>query len=336
VTVARATLAASSAQSASVRAAAKYSDLREQLGAFASASFRGARLGQLSALLTAESSSDYLDEVSSLDHVAGRTQKLMIRALKAKRQADSASDKADDAQQKAVGARQKADKAVEAAHRATQNVTHRKSDLESRVKKYHQLFNRLSASERRAAMRAQQEAWEKQTRQAQREAKKEARRDAQRWAQQESPQTGAFGDGADGGPGTSGNGEDGHAGDGASSAVRSKAEKAVRAALTKLGNPYVYGTAGPTTFDCSGLTSWAWAQAGVSIPRTSAAQGRLQSVPLDQLEPGDLVTYYSPVHHVALYIGHGQIIDASTEGRPIFITSVYRGGPYPTGHRVTY
>ena len=76
--------------------------------------------------------------------------------------------------------------------------------------------------------------------------------------------------------------------------------------------------------------------AGVTIPRTSGGQSQLPSVPLDQLQPGDLVTYYSPVHHVAMYIGNGQIIDASTESKPIFITSVYRGGPSPTGHRVNY
>jgi cell wall-associated NlpC family hydrolase len=106
--------------------------------------------------------------------------------------------------------------------------------------------------------------------------------------------------------------------------------------LTKLGYRYIYGAAGPNAFDCSGLTSWAWAQAGVSIPHSSSAQSQYPYVPLDQLQPGDLVTYYSPVHHVALYIGNGQIIDASTESKPIFITSVYRGGPDPTGHRVNY
>ena len=118
--------------------------------------------------------------------------------------------------------------------------------------------------------------------------------------------------------------------------MRTRAQVAVDAALTRLGYRYVYGAAGPNAFDCSGLTSWAWAQAGVSIPHSSYSQSQLPYVPLDQLQPGDLVTYYSPVHHVALYIGNGQIIDASTESKPIFITSVYRGGPDPTGHRVNY
>jgi cell wall-associated NlpC family hydrolase len=73
----------------------------------------------------------------------------------------------------------------------------------------------------------------------------------------------------------------------------------------------------------------------VSIPRTSSGQAGLPSVPLSQLQPGDLVTYYSPVSHVAMYIGNGQVIHASTESRPILITSVTGAGPNPTGHRVS-
>ena len=58
-------------------------------------------------------------------------------------------------------------------------------------------------------------------------------------------------------------------------------------------------------------------------------------MPLSELQPGDLVTYYSPVSHVAMYIGNGQIIHASTSSKPVYITSVTGGGPNPTGHRVT-
>ncbi len=58
-------------------------------------------------------------------------------------------------------------------------------------------------------------------------------------------------------------------------------------------------------------------------------------VPLSALQPGDLVTYYSPVSHVAMYIGGGQIIHASTPSKPIYITSVSGGGPNPVGHRVS-
>ena len=58
-------------------------------------------------------------------------------------------------------------------------------------------------------------------------------------------------------------------------------------------------------------------------------------MPLSELQPGDLVTYYSPVSHVAMYIGGGQVIHASTESTPVYITTVSGGGPNPTGHRVT-
>jgi cell wall-associated NlpC family hydrolase len=86
---------------------------------------------------------------------------------------------------------------------------------------------------------------------------------------------------------------------------------------------YVYGAAGPDAFDCSGLTSWAWAQAGVSIPHSSAAQSGYPSVPLDQLQPGDLVTYYSPVSHVAMYIGNGQVVHAPHPGSSVEIVPLY-------------
>jgi len=85
---------------------------------------------------------------------------------------------------------------------------------------------------------------------------------------------------------------------------------AVDAALSQLGATYVWGAADPSVgFDCSGLTSWAWAQAGVSIPHSSQSQySTLPHVPLDQLAPGDLVFYYSPISHVAMYIGGGRIV----------------------------
>ena len=119
------------------------------------------------------------------------------------------------------------------------------------------------------------------------------------------------------------------------SAPNPAAQTAVNAALSKVGAKYVFGASGPNAFDCSGLTSWAWAQAGKSIPRTSSGQAALPRVPLDQLQPGDLITYYSPVHHVAMYIGNGMIVHASTARKPVLVASMYYGGPSPVGHRVS-
>jgi cell wall-associated NlpC family hydrolase len=96
----------------------------------------------------------------------------------------------------------------------------------------------------------------------------------------------------------------------------SAAQTAVQAALSVVGTQYVWGSASPDVgFDCSGLTSWAWAQAGVYIPHSSAAQySALPHVPLGSVQPGDLIFYYSPISHVALYIGGGQIVHARHPG----------------------
>jgi peptidoglycan DL-endopeptidase CwlO len=89
-------------------------------------------------------------------------------------------------------------------------------------------------------------------------------------------------------------------------------------AFAQLDKPYVYGAAGPDAFDCSGLTMMAWRQAGVSLPHSSRMQyeqGR--KVSRSELQPGDLVYFYSPISHVAIYIGNGEIIHATHPGSVI-------------------
>lgn len=99
---------------------------------------------------------------------------------------------------------------------------------------------------------------------------------------------------------------------------------AIEAASSVLGTPYAWGGASPETgFDCSGLTMWAWAHAGVSLPHSSELQyATLPHVPRDQLQPGDLVFFYSPIHHVGLYIGGGRMIDAPHTGAVVAIREV--------------
>ena len=91
--------------------------------------------------------------------------------------------------------------------------------------------------------------------------------------------------------------------------------RALAVAEEFLGTPYKYGGNGPDSFDCSGLTLWAWAQAGVSLPHFAASQyGMLPHVPLNQLQPGDLVFFYSDLHHVGIYIGNGMMVHAPRTG----------------------
>ncbi len=96
----------------------------------------------------------------------------------------------------------------------------------------------------------------------------------------------------------------------------SGAQIAVQAAFSVIGVPYHWGGSDPSTgFDCSGLTMWAWAQAGVSLPHSSAAQyDMLPHVSRDQLAPGDLVFFYTPVSHVGIYVGGGMMIHAPHTG----------------------
>jgi cell wall-associated NlpC family hydrolase len=101
------------------------------------------------------------------------------------------------------------------------------------------------------------------------------------------------------------------------------AQAAVNTALAQVGKPYVYGASGPNAFDCSGLTMYAWAAAGRALPHNAAAQmGMGTPVSRDQLQPGDLVFFYSPVSHVGMYIGNGQMVHASTEGVPVQVVNL--------------
>jgi peptidoglycan DL-endopeptidase CwlO len=94
------------------------------------------------------------------------------------------------------------------------------------------------------------------------------------------------------------------------------AQAAIQAAESQLGVQYVFGAADPSVgFDCSGLTEWAWAQAGVSLPHSAAMQyAVLPHVAIGQEQPGDLLFFYSPIAHVALYIGGGVMIHARHPG----------------------
>nr|WP_101390103.1 C40 family peptidase [Streptomyces sp. TLI_146] len=113
---------------------------------------------------------------------------------------------------------------------------------------------------------------------------------------------------------------------GALSGVRApseEGEQALRYAVGQLGKPYVWGAEGPGSYDCSGLTSQAWAHAGRAIPRTSQEQwASLRRVPLRALRPGDLVVYYPGATHVALYLGDGLVVQAPRPGTRVKISPI--------------
>ena len=116
------------------------------------------------------------------------------------------------------------------------------------------------------------------------------------------------------------------------------ASAAIAAALSKLGSPYVWGDEGPTTFDCSGLMQWSYLQAGLVLPRVSGDQYFATTpIPTDQMQPGDLLVYAydlsdgSTIHHIAMYIGDGQMVHAPRTGDVVRVVPVYYDGLYGVG-----
>src|ERR1035441_4527192 len=128
-------------------------------------------------------------------------------------------------------------------------------------------------------------------------------------------------------------GTSGAGGTGGIAGAPAGAAVAISYARDQLGKPYLWGGTGPGAFDCSGLTYMAWLQAKVSIGRTSQEQwADLPHISEQDLKPGDLVFYVgalepgeAPPGHVALYIGHGQILEAYATGSPIRITAMRPG-----------
>jgi cell wall-associated NlpC family hydrolase len=103
-----------------------------------------------------------------------------------------------------------------------------------------------------------------------------------------------------------------------------QAHQALSNALAQVGKPYVWGGAGPDVFDCSGLIQWSWGQAGVSIARVSEDQQVWSTpVPISQVQPGDLVFFGNPAHHVGMYVGSGLMVDAPHTGAVVEVVPVW-------------
>jgi cell wall-associated NlpC family hydrolase len=115
----------------------------------------------------------------------------------------------------------------------------------------------------------------------------------------------------------------------------------LRAALSRVGLPYVWGAAGPRAFDCSGLVQWSLAQAGVVMPRVAADQARTgPAVPVSQLQPGDLLFYHTDptapnyISHVAIYIGGGKMLQAPEPGLDVEVVPADFGAEFAGAVRI--
>jgi cell wall-associated NlpC family hydrolase len=113
------------------------------------------------------------------------------------------------------------------------------------------------------------------------------------------------------------------------------AQIAVDTALAQRGKPYVWAASGPGSFDCSGLTAFAYHAAGIDLPHSSALQSTMgKAVSRADLQPGDLVFFYSPVSHVGIYIGNGQMVHAPTTGDVVKVANLDAMGSFAGGRRI--
>ncbi len=114
------------------------------------------------------------------------------------------------------------------------------------------------------------------------------------------------------------------------------AQVAVDTALAQVGDAYVWGAGGPDAFDCSGLVQYAYSAAGVSLPHSSRSQSTMGTpVPVGDLQPGDLLFYYSPTSHVGMYIGNGQMVHASTSSKPVMVAAYDSMSGFTHARRIT-
>ncbi|MGY1713928.1 C40 family peptidase [Geodermatophilus sp. SYSU D01106] len=244
----------------------------------------------LELLMTSDSADDFVNSLATLDQIAGHTTDVLAEVGEAAAAAQQAQSDADAAE---------AD-----AQRTLDDLSAQEARLEEDIADYQAQFAALTAAQQAAALAAQQAG----------EAEQAAAPAAAGGSTGESaPVAQAAGRAAAAQP----------APVAAAGGGSGAAQAAVQTALAQVGDPYVWGAGGPNAFDCSGLTQYAYAAAGISLPHSSRMQSQMgTAVTRSQLQPGDLIFYYSPVSHVSMYIGNGQMVHASTSGVPVKVVSV--------------
>jgi cell wall-associated NlpC family hydrolase len=286
--------------------------MQTAMGRIAVATYKSGGVDVTMQLLLSDEPEVFLQQASALDQLT-RRQGTALRKMTVARQ-QLAQDRRELAQERAKAAA------------LQQAIGTEQRSIRGSLQRSQALLSSLGAEER-ARLQAQRRAAVERARAARGSApasRSERDGDSGGSAVSDGPKPGDGGSqggrsgGADSGRGDGGGG----AGDGGGGGS-GRAATAVRVAYAQLGDPYRWGAGGPGAFDCSGLTSFAWRAAGVSLPHSSAAQyGSGRRVSRSDLRPGDLVFFYSPISHVGIYVGGGKMIDAPYPGSSVKITSI--------------
>jgi cell wall-associated NlpC family hydrolase len=285
---------ATAAQRKAQQESAAVQALRAQAGQFAAQVYRGGSGGMgMQVLQSAEGPQALLDGLGALNHVARTQADALSRLATARHRQAQAADTAKKAaaEQRASVAALEADRAtvVRSATQAGQLLRQLQVKQAALVKAAADAAARKAAQER-AALLASQAA---------------ANEDA----------LAAFNDSRSQAPAASSAPPRQYSGN--------AAQIAVRVAQDQLGKPYVWGASGPGAYDCSGLTMYAYAAAGISLPHYTGAQWNSgRHVSQSELRPGDLIFFHSDLHHMGMYIGGGQLIHAPRSGDVVRIVSL--------------
>ncbi|WP_286134862.1 peptidoglycan hydrolase RipC [Mycobacterium sp. UM_Kg1] len=290
-------------QAAVDEAAEKLTTYRSAINRFAATTYMGGRVGGADAILTAESPQQLIDKLGVQRVVAGDMAVQLDRFR-------AASDQAAQAEEASARSAEEARTAAEQAAAVRADLQARQSRLQLQISLVKSQYYALSP-EQRTAM-------------------------AQPGPVPEAAPAEPAPEGAPPAPGFQLPGFDapsplgavpGGAGSGA-------AATAVQAALTQVGTPYVWGGAAPGGFDCSGLVMWAFNQAGINLPHSSQAQANGgQPVALSDLQPGDVLTFYSDASHSGIYVGDGMMVHSPTFGQPVRVVPMTSSGPIHNARR---
>jgi cell wall-associated NlpC family hydrolase len=293
--------AAAAATQAVADAQARVDALDAEVRQVARSAYTGDSLSRFNALMKSESAEQFIAQVNTLDVLAAHTNDLLA-------QADVAAAAAEQA-------RLAADAASAAAQQSLDTVTAQQSALQAMITDYQAQYDQLTAAQQaEVARRVAGPALE---------APAEVRAVREPAPDDTEPVTAEADDPASDPAVAPAPPPAAAAPNGNADAV----QVAIDTALAQIGDPYVWAAAGPRSFDCSGLTQFAYAAAGIKLPHSSRMQSTMgTAVPRAALRPGDLVFFRSPVSHVGMYIGNGKMVHAPTPGTSVQVTSVDMAG----------
>ncbi|WP_460683157.1 C40 family peptidase [Modestobacter lapidis] len=267
---------------------AAVAEARNKVREVARSAYTGDQLSTLQAMLTSESTDELLDRIGTLDTIAQHNNGILGAA--------------QQATETAATSKAAADRAAAEATAQLDRVAAQQADLQSQIAEYQAQYDRLSAQERERARQLAEQA----------HAAAAARSTAIDRTDREAPAASR-----------STRGGSVPAPSAPVVASSSAAGTAVNAAMGKRGAPYVWAAAGPGSFDCSGLVQYAYKAAGISVPHSSRIQATMgRAVSRAELQPGDLIAFYSPVSHIGIYIGNGQMVHAPTSGSVVKVVSI--------------